>query len=133
MDRLATFGTALFTSPQAKPEPPKATAPAPAPKAAAAPAAKGPLAATSGYMPSQMISNVVSAKPQPAEAPKPQPWKTTPGIGGAAQMYASMAGGALESNPEVPKEGPAAVAVARSIEAGKAAVMKDGKLPTTSI
>jgi len=51
-------------------------------------------------------------------------------------MYASMAGPALEQadpNKQVPREGPAALAVARSIAAGKAAVIKDGKLPKTSI
>jgi len=51
-------------------------------------------------------------------------------------MYASMASGALDAadpNKQVPREGPAAVAVARSIAAGKAAVMKNGKLPTTTI
>merc|ERR1719324_1549569 len=87
-------------------------------------------------MPSQMISTNVSAKPQPAGPPKVEAWKTTPGIGGAAQMYASMASGALDAadpSKKVPREGPAAVAVARSIAAGKAAVMKNGKLPTTTI
>jgi len=51
-------------------------------------------------------------------------------------MYASMAQGPLDAadpSKKVPREGPAAVAVARSIAAGKGAVMMDGKLPKTSI
>jgi granule-bound starch synthase len=51
-------------------------------------------------------------------------------------MYSSMATKALDaSDPskKVPREGPAAVAVARSIAAGKGSVMMDGKLPKTSI
>merc|ERR1719262_375170 len=84
-----------------------------------------------------MISNVTSSTPQAATGPpKVEGWKTTPGIGGAAQMYASMASSALEEadpNKQVPREGPAAVAVARSVAAGKAAVITGGKLPKTHI
>jgi granule-bound starch synthase len=137
IDRLAALGSTLYTGMQAKPEAPKAAAPSTAAAPKAPPGApKGPAVAAAGYMPSQMISNVVSSKPQAADAPQVQAWKTTPGIGGAAQMYASMASQALDaSDPskKVPREGPAAVAVARSIAAGKAALMMDGKLPKTSI
>merc|ERR1719262_1232438 len=84
-----------------------------------------------------MISNVTSSTPQAATGPpKVEGWKTTPGIGGAAQMYASMASQGLDQadpNKKVPREGPAAVAVARSVAAGKAALIKDGKLPKTAI
>merc|ERR1719224_357949 len=81
-----------------------------------------------------MISNNVSGKPTPMGAP--EPWKTTPGAGGAAAMYAQMAQGPLDAagpGKKVPREGPAAVAVARAIAAGKPAVMMDGKLPKTAI
>eukprot|EP00746_Dinoflagellata_sp_MGD_P159491 gnl/MRDRNA2_/MRDRNA2_86714_c0_seq12.p1 gnl/MRDRNA2_/MRDRNA2_86714_c0~~gnl/MRDRNA2_/MRDRNA2_86714_c0_seq12.p1 ORF type:complete len:761 (-),score=203.43 gnl/MRDRNA2_/MRDRNA2_86714_c0_seq12:61-2250(-) len=146
VDRLKAFGSTLYTGAQAKPEPPKAAQPSTAainPKAPPG-APKGPLAAAAGYMPSQMISNVVSSKPQAppqappqaSAAPKAETWKTTPGIGGAAHMYSSMANQVLDaSDPskKVPREGPAAVAVARSVAAGKGSVMMDGKLPTTSI
>jgi len=141
IDRLAALGSTLFTGAQAKPEPPKAAAPSTAAAPKAPPGApKGPLDSTKGYMPSQMISNVTSSKPQPAAAPAAPPqveaWKTTPGIGGAAHMYASMAQGPLDAadpGKKVPREGPAAVAVARSVAAGKGAVMMDGKLPKTSV
>jgi granule-bound starch synthase len=134
---LAAFGSTLLKGAQAKPEPPKAAAPSP-PAALQAPpgAPKGPLAASGGYMPSQMITSVVSDKPAPATAPKVESWKTTPGIGGAAHMYASMASQALAATDpakKVPREGPPAVAVARSIAAGKGGVMMDGKLPKTAI
>jgi granule-bound starch synthase len=133
---LGAFGSTLFKGAQAKPEVPKAAAPSTAAPKAAPGAPKGPLAASGGYMPSQMISSVVSDKPAPAAAPKVSGWKTTPGIGGAAQMYASMASQALDAadpTKKVPREGPAAVAVARSIAAGKGSVTMDGKLPKTAI
>eukprot|EP00929_Paragymnodinium_shiwhaense_P066572 TRINITY_DN333_c0_g1_i3.p1 TRINITY_DN333_c0_g1~~TRINITY_DN333_c0_g1_i3.p1 ORF type:complete len:874 (-),score=253.10 TRINITY_DN333_c0_g1_i3:591-3212(-) len=194
MERLAQFGTTLFSAPQAAVDPPKAKAAAKpgsvapaAAKASAAPKAaeaaapskatptqkpgapKGPLAAAGGVMPSQVIADVVSTKPQVAvgafgqttAAPrvdgamtKPQgPLMTTPigdaststpvlaqGTSGAAAAYASIAApvlAAVDTAKQIPREGPATIAVARAIEAsketGKPAVTTSGKLPKATL
>jgi granule-bound starch synthase len=205
MERLKTFGSTLFVGGQAKAEPPKAKAPA-APAKASGPAAasttgakpmsavpsspptrqqqagdqKGPLAAAAGISPSQAIADVVSSKPQVAEASfgytasvprvdgsstkamsgypgkgitpmEPEksvnkgsgiaalpPGETlkTAGPHGAAQHYAAVAGqvlGQLDYKKQVPREGPATVAVGRAIEAGNMAMMYNGTLPKTTI
>eukprot|EP00929_Paragymnodinium_shiwhaense_P066579 TRINITY_DN333_c0_g2_i1.p1 TRINITY_DN333_c0_g2~~TRINITY_DN333_c0_g2_i1.p1 ORF type:complete len:852 (-),score=216.74 TRINITY_DN333_c0_g2_i1:119-2674(-) len=187
MERLAQFGSALYSAPQAKADPPKAKAAAkpaggaaatetpkagnaapPAPAKAAATqkpgALKGPLAAAAGVTPSQAIADVVSMKPQVAEAAfaktapairvdglmtKPQgpmfnASQSSPvqanGVSGAAQGYAAMAAPMLDRvDPlrQIPREGPATVAVARAMEAAKAtgepAVTTGGKLPRATI
>jgi granule-bound starch synthase len=134
LDRLASFGTSLYTGPQAKAEVAKASVPKVAAKAPPG-EQKGPLAVAKGYMPGQLYSTMTSAKPTVAGQPRVG-WRTTPGVGSAAQAFALQAQQELEAadpNKTVPREGPAAVAIARSIAAGKAALIKDGKLPKTHI
>jgi hypothetical protein len=141
----AQTGSTLFTATQAKPEPAKAKAPAPPKGTTQLPGEqKGPLAAAGGYVPSQMIADGVSVKPQVPQvrflgkaAPAARvDGSMTGGHQGAAQRYASLASSELDKvdpKKQIPREGPAALAVARSIAAGKPATITDGKLPKTSI
>jgi len=135
LERLSKFGSALYQAPQAKAEPAKAAAKSEAVPKSIPGQQKGPIAAAAGVQPGALYTNVTSGKPAPQGVPK-QDWKTTPGIGSAAHGYAAMASQALaqaDPNRTVPREGPAAVAVARSVAAGKAAVITGGKLPKTHI
>jgi granule-bound starch synthase len=132
--RLADTGSVLSTGAGAKPAPtpePKAKA-APLPTTVRAPAPVS-VASTAATTAPASVVQIVSGKPVPAVGGITS--STTTSSVGPARNYASMAGpvipdaGAVGSDGkpfEVPKTGPAAVAVGRAIQAGAATPIKFG-------
>lgn len=157
-ERMSATGSVLGKGPGAQAEVPKAppaakakaaaapSAPASAPKFTAAPPAstapsagapRPPAAAASA--PTSVVQ-MVTGKPEPALAsgtgyPRAQPGLASESAG-PARAYAKAAAAAIAAVPksaEVPKEGPAAVAVGRALAAGAVGVSTSGKKPTVPI
>ncbi|CAK0866518.1 unnamed protein product [Prorocentrum cordatum] len=109
------------------------------PASAAASAAAPPSSAAAASAPKSVLQ-MVTGKPEPALVsgtgyPKVQPSAVSESTG-PARAYAKSAAAAIAAVPksaEVPKEGPAAVAVGRALAAGASGVNTSGKKPSVPV